>query len=88
MPKNSQADAQKAESWQALKAFLIPFTLFLACVAFAAGTFLVYNQEPLGWIFIVIAGVTIILDFIGLIRFQNKWRAQGILPPEETDEIK
>lgn len=41
------------------------------------------NQESLGWIFIFISGVTIILDFVGLIRFQNKWRAQGILPKDE-----
>jgi hypothetical protein len=86
MTKNSESEAQKAESWQALKAFLIPVTLFLACIGAAAGTFLIYNQESLGWIFIFVSGVTIVLDFIGLIRFQNKWRAQGILPKEESNE--
>ncbi len=83
MTKGSQTDAKKAESWQALKAFLIPVTLFLACVASAAGIFLVYNQEPLGWVFIIPAGITIILDFIGLIRFQNKLRAKGVMINEE-----
>ena len=85
MTKNSESAAQKAESWQALKAFLIPVTLFLACIIAAAGTFLIYNQEPLGWIFIFISTVTIVLDFVGLIRFQNKWRAKGILPKEENE---
>jgi len=84
MTKTSKDAAQKAESWQALKAFLIPVTLFLAVVGSAAGMFLVYNQEPLGWVFLIISGTTIILDFIGLIRFQNKWRAQGILPKDEN----
>jgi len=88
MTKDSQIEAKKAESWQALKAFLIPVTLFLACIASAAGTFLVYNQEPLGWIFIVVAGVTIILDFIGLIRFQNKLRAKGIMINEEDSDVQ
>jgi hypothetical protein len=85
MTKKSETAAQKAESWQALKAFLIPVTLFLACVSAAAGMFLIYNNEPLGWVFALISTATIILDFIGLIRFQNKWRAQGILPKEDTD---
>ncbi len=83
MTKISESDLQKADSWQALKAFLIPVTLFLACISAAAGAFLIMNQESLGWIFIFISGVTIILDFVGLIRFQNKWRAQGILPKDE-----
>jgi hypothetical protein len=85
MTKNPKDEAQQAESWQSLKAFLIPFTLFLAVVGSAAGMFLVYNQEPLGWLFLIVSGVTIILDFVGLIRFQNKWRAQGHLPKEETE---
>lgn len=85
MTKSSESTAKKAESWQALKAFLIPVTLFLACISAAAGTFLIYNQESLGWLFIAVSTVTIILDFIGLIRFQNKWRARGILP-EEKDQ--
>lgn len=88
MPKDSKSDAQKAESWQALKAFLIPLTLFLACVGAAAGSFLVYNNEPLGWVFLIVSGITIILNFIGLIRFQNRLRAKGVFPSEPVEDLK
>lgn len=66
--------------WQSVKALLIPLTLFLACIIAAAGIFLVYNNEPVGWTPIVLAGIIIVLDFIGLIRFQNKYRAKGLMP--------
>jgi len=83
-----QTEAKKAESWQALLAFLIPLTLFLACIGAAAGSFLIYHHESLGWIFLIVSGVTIILDFIGLIRFQNKLRAKGVFASEEATDIK
>ena len=85
MTYSQQSQAQKAESWQGIKAFLIPLTLFLACVAAAAGSFLVYHYEPVGWVFLAAAGATIIVDFIGLIRFQNQWRAKGMIASQEND---
>jgi hypothetical protein len=83
--KDPKFDAEKAEFIQSVKALYIPFSLFLACVIMAAGSFLVYNQEPLGWYFIAVAGVTMISAFVALIRFQNKLRAKGIMPVEEND---
>jgi hypothetical protein len=75
-----QSEVDKAEMWQSVKALLIPLTLFLACVVAAAGIFLVYNNEQIGFLLIVVAGTVIILDFVGLIRFQNKYRAKGLMP--------
>jgi hypothetical protein len=75
-----QSEVDRAEMWQSVKALLIPLTLFLACIIAAAGIFLVYNNEQIGILLIVVAGTIIILDFIGLIRFQNKYRAKGMMP--------
>jgi hypothetical protein len=82
---SKEAEAKKAESWQALKAFLIPLTLFLACIGAAAGSFLIYNHESLGWVFLVVCAVTIILNFIGLIHFQNKLRVKGMIANDEKN---
>lgn len=84
-PRATEKEVKTAESWQALKAFLIPLTLFLACIAAAAGSFLIYHHESIGWIFLIISGFTIIVNFIGLIRFQNKLRAKGVFANEETN---
>jgi hypothetical protein len=86
--KDQQLEAEKAEFIQSVKALYIPFSLFLACVIMAAGTFLIYNHEPLGWIFVGVAGTTMLTAFVALIRFQNKLRAKGILPPEESDILE
>jgi hypothetical protein len=86
--KDRQLEAEKAEFIQSVKALYIPFSLFLACVIMAAGTFLLYNQEPLGWMFVGIAGATMVTAFVALIRFQNKLRAKGIMPPEESEIIE
>jgi hypothetical protein len=84
--KELPPEANKAETWQSMKALLIPLSLFLACLIGAAGTFLIYNNEPLGWVFLATAASIIIADFVGLIRFQNKFRARGIYPDiEEAD---
>lgn len=80
------AEAKKADSWQSAKALLIPFSLFLACVVSAAGTFLLYHEEPLGWAFLLVGGVTIVAAFVGLIRFQNQFRARGIIVDQPQDE--
>jgi hypothetical protein len=80
------AEAKKADSWQSAKALLIPFSLFLACVVSAAGTFLIYHEEPLGWAFLLVGGATIVAAFVGLIRFQNQFRARGIVVDAAQDE--
>ena len=71
--------AEKAEFIQSVKALFIPLSLFLSCVIMAAGTFLIYNNEPVGWVLAGISGTTVIVAFIALIRFQNKYRAKGII---------
>jgi hypothetical protein len=84
-------EAKKADSWQSAKALLIPFSLFVACVVCAAGTFLVYHEEPLGYVFLTFGGVTIVAAFVGLIRFQNQYRARGIMgdsPKSDGDQIE
>jgi hypothetical protein len=84
--KDANLEAQRAETWQSIKALLIPLSLFLACLMSAAGTFLVYNGESLGWLFLAAAGLTIVTSLIGLIRFQNKFRANGLLANESESE--
>jgi len=82
-------EAKKADRWQSAKALLIPVCLFLACVLSAAGVFLVYNNEPLGWIFVLVSMSTIVACFVGLIRFQNKYRARGVISDgtEDDDQV-
>ncbi len=85
---NSEIEAaEKAEFIQSVKSLLIPLCLFLACVIMAAGTFLIYNHEPLGWLFAGLATLIIIASMIAFIRFQNKHRARGILKHGTDPEI-
>jgi hypothetical protein len=82
--KKAREAAEKAELKQALMSLYIPLTLFISCCIFAAGAFMVYYEEPAGWAFI---GVTVLLAlsaFIGLFKFQNKFRAKGIIPTKDT----
>lgn len=77
---NSELEAaEKAEFIQSVKSLLIPLCLFLACVIMAAGTFLIYNREPLGWAFALVSTLMIISCMVAFIRFQNSYRARGIL---------
>ncbi len=77
---NSELEAaERAEFIQSVKALLIPSSLFVACVIMAAGAFLIYNHEPLGWVFAAISLTTVITAMVGFVRFQNKYRARGIL---------
>lgn len=81
--------AEKAEVWQSISALYIPLSLFLSCVSFSAGAFLLYNyQEPAGWGFIALTAVIAISAFVALFRFQNKFRAQGIVGGKDTEMIK
>lgn len=85
MPTQSkeEKEAEKAEVIQAVKALFIPLLLFLSCIMFAAGVFLLRNSEPLGWVFIGITVVVSTGSFIALIRFHNSYRARGIMPDKE-----
>ena len=81
--------AEKAEVWQSISALYIPLSLFLSCVSFSAGAFLLYNyQEPAGWGFIILTAVIALSAFIALFRFQNKFRAQGIVGGKDTEMVK
>ncbi|MBP9093887.1 hypothetical protein KBI23_22895 [bacterium] len=81
--------AEKAEVWQSISALYIPLSLFLSCVSFSAGAFLLYNyQEPAGWGFIALTVAIAISAFVALFRFQNKFRAQGIVGGKDTEMIK
>jgi len=58
----------------------------------AAGTFLIYNREPLGWAFAGLSTIIIIASMVAFVRFQNKHRARGILKhgtdPEIIDDLQ
>jgi hypothetical protein len=71
--------AEKAEVIQNVTALMIPLSLFLACVVMAAGTFLIYHGESIGWAFAAVSATMVIGAFTALIRFQNKYRARGII---------
>jgi hypothetical protein len=86
MNKEAQ-EAEKAEFIQSVKALMIPLSLFLSCVVMAAGTFLIYNGEPLGWIFAAVATATVIVSFVALIRFQNKFRARGVIRSNMEEDL-
>jgi hypothetical protein len=84
--KNESLEAEKAEFIQSVKALYIPLSLFLACVIMAAGVFLIYNLEPVGWAFVAVSGAIMASAFLALIRFQNRLRANGVLPPSSYDD--
>lgn len=79
MNRSELEAAERAEFIQSVKSLLIPLCLFLACVIMAAGTFLIYNHEPLGWAFALLSASIIVTCMIAFIRFQNTHRARGIL---------
>mgnify|MGYP000178529974 CR=1 FL=1 len=81
--------AEKAEVWQSISALYIPLSLFLSCVSFSAGAFLLYNyQEPAGWGFVALTVAIAASAFVALFRFQNKFRAQGIVGGKDTEMLK
>lgn len=84
--KDESLEAEKAELIQSVKSLYIPLSLFLACVIMAAGVFLIYNLEPVGWAFVAVAGAIMASAFLALIRFQNRLRANGVLPPSSYDD--
>lgn len=86
--------AERAALIQAVKALYIPLSLFIACVISAGGMYMVLYTEDKspGYAFLGIALTIIISAFIALIRFQNSYRAKGLVgraeatgEPEITD---
>lgn len=86
--QNKLSDVEKAELMQSIKALYIPLSLFLSCVSFSAGVFLVYNNEQFGWVFIGGTALVALSAFIALFKFQNKYRVKGMIASEmeETEE--
>lgn len=76
------SDIEKAELMQSLKALYIPLSLFLSCVSFSAGVFLVYNNEQFGWVFIGGTVLVALSAFFALVKFQNKYRVKGMIASE------
>ena len=79
-------EAEKAEFVQSVKALFIPLSLFIACIIMAAGVFLIYNLEPVGWAFVAVSAAIMASAFLALMRFQNRLRANGVLPPSAYDD--
>ena len=70
-------EIERAERTQAWKAFLIPSTLFVACLLNAAGIYIMYTGSSVGIIFLG-AGFTVIVGGLwAFITFQNAQRAKG-----------
>lgn len=70
-------ETERAERIQAWKAFLIPSSLFVACLLNAAGIYILYNGSALGVVFIGAGIATITAGLFGFVTFQNKRRAKG-----------
>jgi hypothetical protein len=45
---------------------------------------MVYYEEPAGWGFIAVTCVLALAAFIALFKFQNKFRAKGIIPTQDA----
>jgi hypothetical protein len=79
-------EIERAERIQAWKAFLIPSTLFVACLLNAAGIYILYTGNTLGIVFLGMGFTVIIGGLFAFITFQNRRRAGGQwkkLPPEQ-----
>ncbi len=76
--------AERAALIQAVKALYIPLSLFIACVISAGGMYMVLYTEDKspGYAFLAVAFTIIISAFVALIRFQNNYRAKGLLGRE------
>ena len=70
-------EEDKAEFIQSLKAYLIPSSMFIACLLNAAGIFLISNGHTLGAVFLGAGFSIIIWALVAFIQFQNKLRADG-----------
>lgn len=79
-------EIERAELVQSLNAYLIPSSLFVACLIGAAGTFLLREGYQLGWAFIGVTALIIGWAFWAFICFQNKHRYEGRFMDE--DKVK
>lgn len=70
-------DVERAERIQAWKAFLIPSTLFVACLMNAAGIYIIYTGSSVGVIFLGLGFAVIIGGLFAFVTFQNTRRAGG-----------
>jgi len=77
--------AERAELLQSIWALFIPLSLFLAAVISSAGVFLLYNGESAGWIFIAVTGLMAIAAITALVKFQNPYRAKGVISRAKED---
>jgi hypothetical protein len=66
---------EKAERNQAIKAFLIPSGLFVACLFNAAGIYIVYNGNSVGMVFLAFGLAIIVGGLFAFITFENKARS-------------
>lgn len=76
----------KAERNQALKAFLIPSGLFVACLFNAAGIYIVYTGNAVGMAFLAVGFGIIVAGLFAFITFQNQERARGRRPESNEPE--
>lgn len=70
-------EIDKAERVQAWKAFLIPASLFVACLFNAAGIYICYTGNSIGVIFIGFGFAIITAGMFAFVTFHNKRRAVG-----------
>jgi len=73
-------DADKAEYVQSLKAYLIPSSMFVACLFNAAGIYIMYAGNTVGLVFLGAGFAIIIGALFAFVTFQNKHRADGTSP--------
>jgi hypothetical protein len=79
-------ERDKAERNQALKAFLIPSGLFVACLFNAAGIYIVYTGNAIGMVFLAIGFGTILAGLFAFITFENKARSSRRRPVSNEPE--
>jgi hypothetical protein len=70
-------EMNKAEFAQALQAYLIPSSMFVACLIMSAGMYITYTGNHAGVVFIGVGFSVIIWALFTFVRFQNKHRARG-----------
>ncbi len=70
-------EVEAAERQQAIKAFLIPSGLFVACLFNAAGMYIMYSGNAIGAIFLGIGLAIVIAGLFAFVTFENKHRSKG-----------
>lgn len=79
-------ERDKAERNQALKAFAIPSGLFVACLFNAAGIYIVYTGNAVGFAFLAIGFAIIAAGLFMFITFENKARSNRRKPVNNEPE--